>query len=147
MTEMRILTVKQPFAWAILQGGKTVENRSRSTSYRGPVAIHAGLTWDYSGVFTVANLAPANVSRSRQRLLEVVGAIIGVVDLVGVHHWEDCRRGALGTCSLWAERQGYHWQLDDPRPLVEPIPYRGALGLRRLPADIIQQITDKTGGA
>jgi hypothetical protein len=42
---MRALTVRQPWAWAIVHGGKDVENRTRNLagSYRGPVAIHAAL--------------------------------------------------------------------------------------------------------
>ena len=46
--ELRILTVRQPWAWAIIHGGKGVENRVRNVagSYRGPVAIHAGLALD-----------------------------------------------------------------------------------------------------
>ena len=45
---MRALTVRQPWAWAIIHGGKDVENRVRSLGpYRGPVAIHAGLALDH----------------------------------------------------------------------------------------------------
>lgn len=42
---MRILTVRQPWVWAIIHGGKDVENRVRNIagSYRGPVAIHVAL--------------------------------------------------------------------------------------------------------
>lgn len=36
------LSIRQPWAWAILHAGKDIENRSWSTSFRGPVAIHAG---------------------------------------------------------------------------------------------------------
>lgn len=45
---MRILTVRQPWAWAIIHGGKNVENRVRNIAgnYRGPVAIHAALQPD-----------------------------------------------------------------------------------------------------
>ncbi len=42
---MKALSVRQPFAWAIVHGGKDVENRSWATSYRGPVLIHAGMRW------------------------------------------------------------------------------------------------------
>ena len=40
---MRILTVRQPWAWAIIHGGKDVENRVRNIAgdYHGPIAIHA----------------------------------------------------------------------------------------------------------
>ena len=45
---MKALSIRQPWAWAIVHAGKDIENRSWSTSYRGPVLIHAakGMTRD-----------------------------------------------------------------------------------------------------
>jgi ASCH domain len=37
----RVLSMKQPWAWAIVSGLKHVENRSWKTPYRGTVYIHA----------------------------------------------------------------------------------------------------------
>jgi hypothetical protein len=39
---VKALTLHQPWATAIAEGIKTIETRSWSTSYRGPLAIHAG---------------------------------------------------------------------------------------------------------
>ena len=39
---MRALTIRQPWASLIAAGMKTIETRSWSTKYRGPLAIHAG---------------------------------------------------------------------------------------------------------
>ena len=39
---MKALTVLQPWAWAIMDGRKRVENRSWRTRHRGPLLIHAG---------------------------------------------------------------------------------------------------------
>jgi ASCH domain len=47
---MKALTVHQPFAEAIVAGEKTVEYRSWPTTYRGPVAIHAGLKGKRNGL-------------------------------------------------------------------------------------------------
>jgi len=41
---LRALSVRQPWAWAIVQGLKPWENRSRRFNYRGPVLIHASKT-------------------------------------------------------------------------------------------------------
>ncbi|MBA4343240.1 MAG: hypothetical protein C0423_13975 [Methylibium sp.] len=41
---MRALSIRQPWPWLILHGFKPVENREWSTSYRGPLLIHASLT-------------------------------------------------------------------------------------------------------
>ena len=39
--KMQVLTIKQPFASAILELGKDVENRTWSTPYRGKLIIHS----------------------------------------------------------------------------------------------------------
>ena len=40
---MKALTVRQPWAWAIVHAGKRIENRTRRTNFRGRFYIHAGL--------------------------------------------------------------------------------------------------------
>jgi ASCH domain len=41
---VRVLSIQQPWAWAIVEGHKRVENRTWTTPYRGPVLIHAAVT-------------------------------------------------------------------------------------------------------
>jgi len=60
--EARAITVKQPWAWAIAHGGKTVENRSRGTRHRGLLLIHAGLAWSDRGAHDV-RVTTAGVSK------------------------------------------------------------------------------------
>lgn len=43
---MKSLTIMQPWASAIAFGFKTYETRSRKTNHRGPIAIHAGKTYN-----------------------------------------------------------------------------------------------------
>src|SRR5262245_11201284 len=75
-----MLSVHQPFAWLIVNGAKTVENRSWVTHYRGPLLIHASKTTvefhnkDWFGLFP--NLPP------RDQL--AFGAIVGMIDVVDV---------------------------------------------------------------
>lgn len=152
---MRALTVRQPWAWAIVHGGKDVENRPRhlAGSYRGPVAIHAGLEFDDDAMPLLERLVPRwndpvdpGEDPWAHRPDGVRGAIIGVVDLVDVHLGsERTYRGATTTmlCSPWAEtaeRDLWHLVLADPRPLAHPIPWRGALGLWPVPAALEAQI-------
>ena len=49
---MKVVTICQPWAWAISAGHKTVENRTWAPSYRGPILIHAGssMSWMKSGL-------------------------------------------------------------------------------------------------
>lgn len=49
MTGWRALTLHQPWAQLVALGVKTIETRSWSTSYRGPLAIHAGKNTEYDG--------------------------------------------------------------------------------------------------
>ena len=51
MSPDRILTVRQPWATAIIRYGKDVENRTWMTDYRGRVWIHAGLKSDDIGAY------------------------------------------------------------------------------------------------
>lgn len=39
------ISIREPWASAIAFGGKNIENRSRRTHYRGPIAIHASATF------------------------------------------------------------------------------------------------------
>ena len=45
---MKALSIRQPWAWLILNRGKDIENRVWKTQFRGPVLIHAakGMTFD-----------------------------------------------------------------------------------------------------
>jgi hypothetical protein len=43
---VKVLTVKNPWAFLIIRYGKDMENRARKTNYRGRVAIHASLKSD-----------------------------------------------------------------------------------------------------
>jgi hypothetical protein len=48
MKTLPCLSVRQPWAWLIVNGHKPVENRSWSTGFRGRLLIHAGKTLDES---------------------------------------------------------------------------------------------------
>ena len=43
---MKAISLWQPWASLIATGAKTIETRSWSTNYRGPLAIHAAKTWN-----------------------------------------------------------------------------------------------------
>ena len=38
---MKVLSIRQPWAWAIVYAGKDIENRTWYTNYRGEFLIHA----------------------------------------------------------------------------------------------------------
>src|SRR5215472_1457845 len=47
---MKALSVRQPWAWLIVNGYKPVENRNWLTKFRGRLLIHAGQRFDPKGV-------------------------------------------------------------------------------------------------
>lgn len=143
---MKALSVRQPWAWAIACAGKTVENRSRVVAYRGFLAIHASKVYDEAAEIPV----PAALSLLMDAVTQemqgypppalALGAIVAVATLDGCHWHSDClaprKRGRIWQalpCSDWAERGQFHWTLTDVRPLAEPVPCKGALGLWRVP--------------
>lgn len=140
---MRALTVRQPWAWAIIHGGKDVENRTRNVAggYRGPVAIHAGLTVDVAS-HEHPEIERATIDASYFLDLDddrdpyPLGAFIGVVDLVNAHPSPPGSR----CCTEWAEPGAHHLVLANPRPLPEPIPARGRLGLWTPDQDVVEQL-------
>lgn len=121
-----VLTVRQPWAWAIVHAGKDVENRSRRTHHRGLLLIHAGKGWSKEGAAWL-----------RERGIEVpadlpAGCIIGSVQVVG------CTQSST---SPWAMDGSHHWQLADPTPAHTPLPCRGALTPFRAPTGWEQAFT------
>lgn len=108
-----VLTVQQPYASAILLAGKDVENRTWSTEFRGRLWIHAAAR--SSGRPVPKRLRALVPSDPLPR-----GLLLGHVIL------RDVVRDAKST---WRERGCFHWVLDSPFVLADPIPYKGRLGL------------------
>ena len=53
----KAISIRQPWAWLIVNGHKDIENRSWKTNFRGPLLIHAakGMTKDeYIGALVMA---------------------------------------------------------------------------------------------
>ncbi|WP_102158695.1 ASCH domain-containing protein [Zhihengliuella halotolerans] len=120
---MKALTVRQPWAWAIISGAKTVENRTRRTHHRGRIAIHVAKRPDPDAIWDQEAI-PANF-----------GNVIGTVEIVGCHHADDCARHLTRKegpytehCSPFANPDAWHWELAGARP-VTPFPATGKLGL------------------
>lgn len=55
---MKALSIMQPWAWLIVNGHKSVENRTWNTGYRGPLLIHAGKKLDREGWHWVRQTFP-----------------------------------------------------------------------------------------
>lgn len=46
---MKALSIRQPWAWLIVNGYKDIENRTWRTNFRGRILIHTGKQFDYEG--------------------------------------------------------------------------------------------------
>lgn len=86
---MKALSIKQPWAHAILHFGKDIENRDWSTNFRGTVAIHAskGMTKDdYESFVICASDLMVNTEAEIHLIPEFFeltrGAILGTVEIV-----------------------------------------------------------------
>jgi hypothetical protein len=143
MSDVRAITVKQPWAWAIAHGGKTIENRSQGTRYRGTLLIHAGKAWSDRGADDERVLAawdPLDDGLAWPTSNFPAGVVIAVALLVDSHP-------DAGCCRPWGESSYteaggrertvvHHLVLEDVVPLDRPVPARGALGLWRPPAEV-----------
>ncbi|GAA1281732.1 ASCH domain-containing protein [Saccharothrix xinjiangensis] len=128
---MKALTIRQPHAWAIARGWKTIENRSQPTNHRGPLAVHAAKLWDEEPeqalrfVVRTARAQGAQLPRSVQHDLPYTdtGLVIATVDLVDVCTAQ--LRGEACACGPWARPGQTHWQLANARTVDHPFPARG----------------------
>lgn len=118
---VKALSIRQPWAWAILNAGKRLENRPVRWKYRGPICLHASLymngpAYDEAEKFITDRTSlwpPAMLSASNIR-----GGIIGTAEIVGcIDHSDD---------PWWMGP--YALVLENVQP-VKFIPVKGALGL------------------
>lgn len=112
---MKTLTIRQPWASLIAAGVKTIETRSWSTRYRGPLAIHAGahhpvpgeeLCGD-SGWYWEWDVDHGIVINHREPWCEhpaPLGAVVATCTLADVVPVD-----SLGWTELWS---GWAWQLN-----------------------------------
>lgn len=121
----RCLTVKQPWAWAILFAGKDIENRIWPTRYRGPLFIHAGRGFDDEGFAWCKKHFPYIWP---EKIEFRTGGIIGSVELVRCTQGMDLTIGNEHPASRWSKPGHWHWLLANPTPIPFE-PCRGAQGI------------------
>lgn len=173
MTEHRAFTAHSPWAWALIWGGKNVENRSPSfgKKYLGDVWVHCSkgrwggqngvkrkaevmletlwesLEWmcfeDYDFRIHAHALVKKTMAEKwgspsfpprKENLLAIRGHIIGRVTIIGYRMPDNPPE------SNWYVPSSMAVMVENPRPLAEPIPAKGGLGLWRPDADLIAQL-------
>jgi hypothetical protein len=114
---MKTLSIKQPWAWLIIHGGKNIENRTWSTKVRGRIAVHAskGMTRaEYREVDEYAFERGVFLPKYEDLLR---GGVIGSVELFDIVTRDE---------SEWFEGP-YGFVLRNPRPETF-VQIRGQLG-------------------
>lgn len=149
---MKCLSLWQPWAHLLVTGQKRVETRGWRMHFRGPLLIHAALTWNDS----LANLCDTepfagalrqddNPKATKMRLLRR-GVILGEVEVLACYPTEQVRvTGHYTTADPWLGIPQVEAQFGDYRPgrfaflcgspvvFREPLPYRGRQGLFEVP--------------
>jgi hypothetical protein len=137
-TELRVLTIRQPWAHAIIQLGKDVENRSWRANYKGRLLIHAAARQERDpGALLAEHMSRLPSQEVLDRL--PTGAIVGVADVCDYVRDSDIK---------WASKGEWHWLLRDARP-INPVPRGGQLGLWTPPASLMRRLPQwvRTDGA
>jgi hypothetical protein len=128
MKDVKVLVVRQPWAWLIVHGYKDIENRTWKTKFRGTLLIQASANlppkWDLDENRLFARKRGVKVPEVLEQ-----GGIVGVVQL------EDC---VPRSRSKW-----FHgpvgWVLTKPKKLPF-MPLKGRLGLFDPPPKIVRRL-------
>ena len=116
---MKILSIRQPWAYLITQGSKDIENRSWPTKYRGQFLVHASLRLDKKACLD-HGLDPSKLQ---------TGGVVGIAEIA------DCVQRHR---SKWFEGPyGFVLKNRHGLPFVK---WTGALGLRNAPTGLLTRI-------
>jgi hypothetical protein len=128
---VKALSIRQPWAWLIIHGGKDIENRSWHTKHRGRFLVHAakGMTSDEycDGLAFAMRTTHISMLRDFPHSSDMQrGGIIGSVDLVDSVDTSD---------SPWyMGEKGF--VLRDPKPLAF-VPFKGRLNFFEVPDCVV----------
>lgn len=145
---MKVLTVREPWLWAIIEGGKNTENRGLGALTWKPqtIGLHGAQRYSWRGhsdprvldawqrVTNTPMVKPERCGRYLCHDTFEMGIIVATVDLVDVHP-------DTGCCRPWGESHYSgdtktveavaHLVLENVQRLDCVIPARGRLGLWR----------------
>lgn len=125
-TAIPCVSIRQPYAWLIVNGIKPVENRTWATKFRGRVLIHAGLTYpkrDHRADLETYGARGYPADRD-----SMIGCIVGeavIVDCVKEHPSEFF----FGP---------YGFVLDQAKTYAKSIPFTGKLGFFGVPRHLVE---------
>ena len=126
------LSVRAPWAWLIIHGRKTIENRDWNTGYRGRFLVHStgtNLKEEYESALRMTDFFEVELPPITDL---PIGSIIGSVSLENIT--KPCDIAEWGDPDLQSKFYGwgnadskFWWHLARPVP-HEPEPCRGQIG-------------------
>ncbi len=149
---MKAISLWQPWASFIAFGRKTIETRSWSTQYRGPILIHAAKRVNKQEQKAILSMPAFNkalgldpvecdLEAGLEKLSKLpYGAIIAQTTLIDCKHTDEIdldqypdQEGWLGDFSIGR----YGWIFGSVFAFDEPIPYKGEQGLFEVPPAVV----------
>ncbi|NSX15008.1 ASCH domain-containing protein [Cupriavidus taiwanensis] len=134
---MKALSIRQPWAWLIVNGHKDVENRTWPTRHRGRFLIHAsqGMTRrEYEEVEEYVdgiNLEHLMQRTGKPRIVVPPPETLARGGIVGEARLFSCVP-SIDRQSVWHMPGHYGFQLADAKPLPF-VPIKGKLGFFEVP--------------
>jgi hypothetical protein len=125
---MKAISIRQPYAWLIVNSHKDVENRDWATNFRGRMLIHAGLTYPKRDYRDDADIYSSRFGSYPLRE-EMLGGIVGVVTITGCVTESD---------SEWFFGR-YGFTLTDAKS-IPLVPCKGMLGFFDVPPNVAEQL-------
>lgn len=138
---MRALSIRQPWAHAIMHFGKRVENRVWKSAPRFMIGqtflIHASAGCTAEEFWCAGECMRDIYQRSPWPGSTIIPALKELPRgaLVARARLADARWGVVDP---WAEPTCLHLVLADVEPLPAPIPFKGALGFFDVPDDVLE---------
>lgn len=117
---MKAISIRQPWAWLIVNGHKDIENRTWRTHHRGPLLIHAS-----------KGMSRADYAEGK-RVAELASAITGkTIQLPAAHELQ--RGGVVGVASVvdCTDRHPSPWFFGDFGFVLtdaKPLPFQPCAG-------------------
>ena len=130
----KALSIRQPWAWLIVQGLKDIENRSWATKHRGPTLIHAAKGMTRQEYEDAADFAYFGCGIQQMPTFEQMqrGGIVGLAEI---------------TACVPPERRTSRWHMEGCHGFAlrgaQALPFTplaGRLGFFDVPADVLSQI-------
>jgi hypothetical protein len=126
--ELKVIVVRQPWAWLIVNGHKNIENRTWATRYRGSLLIQASATLPSRAALTEFRSYASRRGVTLPDHFET-GGIVGLV------HVDDC---VTESRSKWFDGP-VGWALSKPRKL-EFLKMKGRLGIFEPPPRVRKRV-------